>query len=150
MTTLLDDFYPQGWPRCTCGLPVMDGHLTCGKLECDEAGARARLDAAYAAGQLLVRRARMQVGDLVIVGRASGVNASLALGVVVEVYELDGRRGWTILFEDGRHDGFSPEDCALFEVTPIGHNADVASYVFTSAMRLYSDWHAGRFAAVWR
>ncbi len=32
--------YPAGWPSCTCGLPVLDGHLTCGKVECDESGAR--------------------------------------------------------------------------------------------------------------
>jgi len=38
----LHEFYPPGWPRCACGLPVMDGHLTCGRLECDERGARER------------------------------------------------------------------------------------------------------------
>jgi len=32
--------YPADWPRCACGLPVLDGHVTCGKCECDEAGAR--------------------------------------------------------------------------------------------------------------
>jgi len=33
--------YPQGWPTCACGDPVLDGHLTCGRVECDESGARA-------------------------------------------------------------------------------------------------------------
>jgi hypothetical protein len=33
--------YPPGWPRCpACGLPVLDGHLTCGRVECDEGGQR--------------------------------------------------------------------------------------------------------------
>jgi len=32
--------YPPGWPTCACGWPVLDGHLTCGRQECDEAKAR--------------------------------------------------------------------------------------------------------------
>lgn len=38
--------YPTDWPRCpTCGDYAMDGHLTCGRLACDEAGRRdERLD----------------------------------------------------------------------------------------------------------
>ncbi len=28
--------YPAGWPRCHCGRPVLDGHSTCGSVECDE------------------------------------------------------------------------------------------------------------------
>jgi hypothetical protein len=38
--------YPPDWPKCHCGLPVMDGHLTCGKLECDEGGTRRRVEEA--------------------------------------------------------------------------------------------------------
>jgi hypothetical protein len=38
---------PADWPRCACGAPVMEGHLTCGRVECDEAGARARRDAEF-------------------------------------------------------------------------------------------------------
>jgi hypothetical protein len=26
--------YPAGWPACRCGAPVLDGHLTCGRVEC--------------------------------------------------------------------------------------------------------------------
>lgn len=33
--------YPPDWPRCvTCGDFALDGHLTCGRAECDEARAR--------------------------------------------------------------------------------------------------------------
>jgi len=33
--------YPVGWPRCvSCGDYAIDGHLTCGRLECNESGAR--------------------------------------------------------------------------------------------------------------
>lgn len=33
--------YPPDWPKCpSCGLPALDGHITCGKAECDEGGWR--------------------------------------------------------------------------------------------------------------
>ena len=32
--------YPANWPRCpSCGDFAMDGHLTCGRLGCDERAA---------------------------------------------------------------------------------------------------------------
>lgn len=35
---LSDDLYPPGWPRCpSCGDHALDGHLTCGRIECGEA-----------------------------------------------------------------------------------------------------------------
>lgn len=34
--------YPPDWPKCPgCSEPAMDGHITCGKVECNEAGRRA-------------------------------------------------------------------------------------------------------------
>lgn len=36
-------FYPPGWPRCACGDYVLDGHETCGRVECGtQADAEAR------------------------------------------------------------------------------------------------------------
>lgn len=33
--------YPDNWPRCLyCDDYALDGHLTCGKVECDESTAR--------------------------------------------------------------------------------------------------------------
>jgi hypothetical protein len=33
--------YPPDWPKCpSCGEPALDGHITCGKATCDEAGHR--------------------------------------------------------------------------------------------------------------
>lgn len=33
--------YPDSWPKCpACGDFSLDGHLTCGKLQCNEAAAR--------------------------------------------------------------------------------------------------------------
>jgi hypothetical protein len=34
--------YPDNWPRCpACGDYALDGHITCGRVGCDEAGQRA-------------------------------------------------------------------------------------------------------------
>lgn len=38
--TRATSIYPAGWPRCACGAPVLDGHLTCGQVGCDEVSAR--------------------------------------------------------------------------------------------------------------
>lgn len=33
--------YPDNWPSCPrCGEAALDGHITCGKAECNESGAR--------------------------------------------------------------------------------------------------------------
>ena len=33
--------YPNDWPKCPgCGLPSLDGHITCGQARCDEGGRR--------------------------------------------------------------------------------------------------------------
>ena len=37
--------YPEGWPRCVaCDDYALDGHLTCGRAECNEAEARLARD----------------------------------------------------------------------------------------------------------
>lgn len=36
------DAYPAGWPRCPgCGRPALDGHITCGNVNCSERARRA-------------------------------------------------------------------------------------------------------------
>jgi hypothetical protein len=55
----------------------------------------------------------IQVGSLAIATRASGVCDVGERGVCDEVYALGGRPGYSFLFEQGRYDGFSPEDVAL-------------------------------------
>jgi hypothetical protein len=37
---VVGSYYPPNWPKCHCGLPTLDGHLTCGNVECNESGAR--------------------------------------------------------------------------------------------------------------
>jgi len=64
-------------------------------------------------------RRAIQCGTVAIATRQSGVCDPGERGVCVEVYELGGRPGYSFLFEQGRYDGFSPEDVGMFlEVTP--------------------------------
>jgi len=56
----------------------------------------------------------IQVGSLALATRASGVCDVGERGVCYEVYVLGQRPGFSFLFEQGRYDGFSPEDVALF------------------------------------
>lgn len=33
--------YPPDWPKCpACGKPALDGHITCGSVQCNEGGQR--------------------------------------------------------------------------------------------------------------
>src|SRR5262245_30870199 len=60
----------------------------------------------------------LQVGSLVFAKRGSGVCAPGERGVCYEVYQLGGRPGYSILFQGGRYDGFSPDEVETFlEVT---------------------------------
>jgi hypothetical protein len=81
----------------------------------------------------------IQVGSLAIAARASGV--------CDEVYALGGRPGDSFLFEQGRYDGFSPEDVARFLAITGEVCAAVAAYQFTTVTRRQRDWAQGRCAA---
>ena len=89
----------------------------------------------------------IQVGSLALATRASGVCDVGERGVCYEVYELGGRPGYSFLFEQGRYDGFSPEDVALFLTITGEVCAVVSDYQFTNVTRLQRDWAQGRFAA---
>ena len=56
----------------------------------------------------------IQVGSIALATRASGVCDAGERGVCYEVYALGGRPGYSFIFDQGRYDGFSPEDVALF------------------------------------
>jgi len=51
LRALGDHEYPKDWPRCHCGEPVLDGHLTCGNIACDEAAARDQRQREWVASQ---------------------------------------------------------------------------------------------------
>ena len=89
----------------------------------------------------------LQVGSLVIAKHATGVCAAAERGVCYEVYQLGGRPGYSILFESGRYDGFSPQDVELMLEATGQVCREVADYSFTNVTRLARDFAQGRFAA---
>jgi hypothetical protein len=89
----------------------------------------------------------IQVGSLAIATRASGVCDVGERGVCYEVYALGGRPGYSFLFAQGRYDGFSPADVALFLTITGKVCAAVAAYQFTNVVQLSRDFAQGRFAA---
>ena len=89
----------------------------------------------------------IQVGSLAIATRASGVCDVGERGVCYEVYALGGRPGYSFLSEQGRYDGFSPEDVAMFLRITGEVCAAVADYQFINVVRLIRDWAQGRCAA---
>jgi len=88
----------------------------------------------------------ISVGSVAIAKRSSGVCDPGDLGVCYEVYELDGRPGYSFIFERGRYDGFSPEDVELFLFICFTEPS-IAGYEFTNVLQLVRDFCAGRFAA---
>jgi hypothetical protein len=72
--------YPAGWPRCACGEPVMDGHLTCGQARCGtQAQASAIAGLPLATSQALVQHvALFSVSTGVSVEDASAFVVGLA------------------------------------------------------------------------
>lgn len=90
------------------------------------------------------------VGDVVTVGRACMGAPAGARAVVVERYQIGRRVGWTLLFQTGDHDGFSPDDLVAFEVRKVSAVAPLGGYRFLSAGQLRMDHALGMFADVWR
>ena len=89
----------------------------------------------------------IQIGSLAIATRASGVCDVGERGVCDEMYALAGRPGCSFLFAQGRYDGFSPEDVAMFLTITGEVCAAVADYQCINVARLTRDWAHGRFAA---
>jgi hypothetical protein len=89
----------------------------------------------------------IQVSSLAIATRTSGVCDVGERGICYERYTLGGRPGYSFIFEQGRSDGFSPEDVALFLTITGAICAAVADYQFTNVTRLSRDCAQGRFAA---
>lgn len=156
--------YPPNWPRCRCGEPVLDGHLTCGRVECDEAQARAdMLGVSTVARRLKViealraaARGEPTVGAIAIATRRTGVCDLGERGVCYEVYDmLDApvrnnavpRPGYSFIFQSGRYDGFSPDDVRLALTLTGEVCASVVGYRFTNVMRLVRDYEDGVFKA---
>lgn len=93
----------------------------------------------------------MNVGDIVTVGRQCLNNPAGVRAVVVEVYDRGkGSEGIGLLFPNGSYDGFSPDDCEMWNVQRVEHSPLYEAYEFKSVLRLDRDWRAGLFDGVWR
>jgi hypothetical protein len=87
----------------------------------------------------------VEVGRIVKAKMKTGVCDIGETGVVYEQYDIGGRPGWSVIFEKGRYDGFSPDEVERFlEVTDLV-DAKVSSYQFINVMKLSDDFRNGFF-----
>jgi hypothetical protein len=84
----------------------------------------------------------IEVGTLVKANYDTGVCSIGELGVCYEVYQLDGRDGYSFIFEKGGHDGFAEDEMYLLTDVVV---PSVADYEFTSVLTLERDFRQGRF-----
>lgn len=98
---------------------------------------------AEGAGSLVSEWDDLRVGDGICALRSSAVNPAGAIGVVYEVYEIDGRKGVSIIFGHGGYDGWSLHDYVLFDLYRVG-STDLA-YTFTNVGQLQDDFYRGVF-----
>ena len=92
---------------------------------------------------------RLEVGQVVVACRATGVCAQGERGLVVGTYTLNGRPGWTIMFRNGRHDGWSPCDAGLFlQAGPVV--AGLTDYRYGHISQVRKDLDAGLFDAAFK
>lgn len=83
------------------------------------------------------------------IGVGSTVVAQRATSVCYEVYTLDNRPGYSVLFESGRYDGFSPDEVAtMLRVT--GRCDALAGYEFRNVQQLIRDMRPACSRRSWR
>jgi hypothetical protein len=88
----------------------------------------------------------LQIGGLVTAKLTTGVCEKGEKGVCYEVYQIGNRPGYSVIFERGGYDGFSPGDVALM-LQPIGKLLpELANYQFQNVGILQRDFEQGRFA----
>lgn len=85
-------------------------------------------------------------GSPVVAKKTSGVCDRGERGVVYEAYELGKPPGWSVIFQNGRHDGFSPSNVDFFLDVIEEVCEDLTSYKFENVLRLVDDFGRGAFA----
>lgn len=87
----------------------------------------------------------LQVGSIVVAKRHTAVCEIGEVGVCYECYSIADRPGWSFIFQQGRYDGFSPNEVdTMLHVTGQVCPA-VTSYKFHNVARLSKDYEAGYF-----
>ena len=88
----------------------------------------------------------LAVGSLAIAMHDTGVCRFGEPAVCYEAYTIDGRPGWSFIFERGRFDGFSPDEVRIMLHVTGERAGDVAGYAFHDVGQLARDHAAGHFA----
>ena len=88
----------------------------------------------------------LRVGSLVVAKKATGACEPGEAGVVYEEHRFHDRVGWGIIFETGRHEGFSACEVDWFLSVTGEVCEELAGYAFENARRLGEDFGEGRFA----
>ena len=78
--------------------------------------------------------------------KASGVCNPGDRGVVYDRYELGDRPGWSVIFQSGLHDGFSPCDVDFFLDVSGEVCEELTGYTFQNVLRLMDDFDRGDFS----
>lgn len=86
-----------------------------------------------------------KVGDIVRVGKACMDNPPGSYAICYEVYQLGGEPGCSLIFQNGRYDGFSKSDLILFDVHLRGHCERIEDYLFKNVLKLEEDFRSGLF-----
>lgn len=87
----------------------------------------------------------IQVGTVAVATRQTGVCEVGEPGVCYEVYELDGRPGYSFIFASGRYDGFSLDEVDMMLHVTGTVCQPVSGYRFKNVLRLKRDFQAGFF-----
>lgn len=88
---------------------------------------------------------QIQVGTLAVATKQTAVSDFNEIGVCYEVYELDGRPGYSFIFERGGYDGFSLDEVTWFLRLQNVHCIEVSGYEFRNVLKLCADFRAGFF-----
>ena len=90
---------------------------------------------------------KVSVGSLVRLTVPCMGNAVGTTGVCYDVYNLGGREGYGFIFENGRYDGFAPDEVTSF-LEEVGFDPSVSNYQFENVMKLRRDFDSGEFRSV--
>ncbi|MCC6837045.1 MAG: hypothetical protein IT234_00785 [Bacteroidia bacterium] len=92
----------------------------------------------------------MIVGTIVKLKRECLDNPPATRGVCYEIYKRGkGEEGVSIIFENGKLDGFSPEEQKEILI-PIGISEDLMNYKFENVGKVSEDFRKGSFDTVFK
>lgn len=92
----------------------------------------------------------MIVGTIVKLKKECLFNPKDTKGVCYEVYDRGkGEEGGSIIFENGKSDGFSPEEQKEILV-PIGISEDLMNYKFENIGKVNEDFRKGTFNVIFK